>query len=170
MYGPETLLLASKKPRIKELVERSRTMTADEIKMLPEKPDIIRGLLLINQFSDQQQKATLAEKIAGAMQKNHVDQTKGDELPCHVFRITAIGENWLKTGSTMLEIKEGWHWAQLENGTVYLANAPITSDDESVRYLMSISQYIGQKTLGEFKDLERQRRNALDPSFILQPS
>lgn len=169
MYGPDALLLASKKPRIVDLVKRAKTMTEDEIKNLPEKPDVIRGLLLIKQFGDQEEKAVLAEKIAGAMQRNHVDQPKGDGLSCHVFRVNAIGETWLKTRSTMVEVKEGWHWAQLENGVVYLADAPITSDDESVRHLMSISTYIGERTLGEFKDLERMRRNGLSPTFIFQP-
>lgn len=168
MYGPETLLLASKKPRIKELIERSRSMTEDEIKALPEKPDVIRGLLLINQLDIRQEKSLLANRIADAMQKAHVSQPRGNELSCHVFRISSIGENWLKTGSTLTEIKEGWHWAQLADGRVYLADSPVTVDDDSLKSLMSMSQYVGQKTLGEFKDLERQRRAGLAPNFIFQ--
>lgn len=170
MYGPDVLLLTSKKPRIKELIERSKSMTEDEIKALPEKPDIIRGLLLIKHLGDQQQKQLLADKIANAMQKEHVSQPQGNDLSCHVFKITAVGENWLKTGSSFLEIKEGWHWAQLSTGLVYLADSPITVDDDSVKTLMGLSQYIGQKTLGEFKDLERQRRTGLGATFIFQPS
>ncbi len=161
IYGPDVLLLANKKPRIKELIERSRSMTVDEIKALPEKPDVIRGLLLINQFSDQQEKSSIAEKIAGAMQRSHVDQPRGDELGCQIFKITAAGENWLKTGSTTLELKEGWHWALVENGIVYLAGSPIKSDQTTVRALMAVSQYLKQGTLAEFKILEHERRKTL---------
>jgi hypothetical protein len=66
-YGPEKLLLASKKPHIIELVARAKTMTADEIKALPEKPDIIKGLLNINKNVDNAAAQQRAEAIADAM-------------------------------------------------------------------------------------------------------
>jgi hypothetical protein len=168
MYGPDQLLLASKKPRIQELIRRSRSMSEDDIRALHEKPDVIRGLLLINLFGEEQKKATLAEKVADLMQRDHVDQPNGDEQSCQVFKIVSIGDGWLKTGSTLLEIKEGWYWAQLASGVIYLTNSPITSNNDTTQTLMSMSQHIGVKTLGEFKELERQRRNGLNASFILQ--
>lgn len=168
MYGPDTLLLASKKPRIKELIARARTMTQLEIQSLPEKPDVIRGLLLIREFDDQQTKATVAEKIAEAMQRKHVDQPSSNTMECQVYRVASGGDNWIKSGSTLIEVKEGWHWAAMESGLIYLANSPITPSIESLQNLMSISQYIGKHTLEEFKEIERQRRNSLSPSFICQ--
>ena len=66
-FGPEKLLLASKKPYIQALIKRAASMTEEEIKNLPEKPDTIKGLLNIRR--EQQQGAALAraEAIADAM-------------------------------------------------------------------------------------------------------
>lgn len=166
MYGPDQLLLASKKPRIRDLVSRSRTMTEEEIRSLPEKPDVIRGLLLINLFGEDQRKATIAEKVADLMQKKHVDLPSGDEKSCHVYRISTAGDEWLRTDSTMLEIKEGWHWALMADGTIYLANLPTRVDQDELGRLMGISHYVGKMDLFAFKELERKRRNSLQPDFI----
>lgn len=66
-YGPERLLLASKKPRIIELIESIKSMSIDEIKLLPEKPDIIKGLINIKTGADRANAAQRAEAIADAM-------------------------------------------------------------------------------------------------------
>lgn len=71
MYGPETLLLASKKPRIKELVAKVYDMSEDEIKSLSEKPDVIKGLLQLKKNETQKEKATLAERLADMMMAAH---------------------------------------------------------------------------------------------------
>ena len=44
LHGPEAFLLKSKKPHIQALVAAAATMTDDEIRALPEKPDVIKGL------------------------------------------------------------------------------------------------------------------------------
>lgn len=168
MYGPDQLLLASKKPRIQDLIRKSKSMNEDEIRSLPEKPDVIRGLLLINLFGENQKKATLAEKVADLMQCHHVDQPNGDERSCQVFRIVDVGDGWLKTGGTLLEIKEGWHWAMLSDGIIYLTNFSTRITTEDLQKLTNMSTHIGIKTLGEYKELERQRRNSMDSTFILQ--
>ena len=66
-FGPEKLLLASKKPRIKELLAKAETMTEDEIKKLSEKPDIIKGLLNIHKNRNQEDALIRATAIADAM-------------------------------------------------------------------------------------------------------
>jgi hypothetical protein len=67
LHGPEKLLLASKKPRIQELIKLAETMTEEEIKNLPEKPDTIRGLLNIRREREQGAALLRAEAIADAM-------------------------------------------------------------------------------------------------------
>lgn len=66
-YGPEKLLLASKKPKIVDLVKRAALMTKEEISTLNEKPDIIKGLLNIKSSIEQEEALKRAEAIADAM-------------------------------------------------------------------------------------------------------
>lgn len=67
LHGPDTYLLKSKKPHIVGLIERSKNMTEDEIKLLNEKPDVIKGLLLIKQKEMQKDALVRAEAIADMM-------------------------------------------------------------------------------------------------------
>ena len=71
LHGPEAFLLKSKKPHIQELIARAKTMSESEIRALPEKPDIIRGLLGINKLDDQSRAASVAEKLADMMMAKH---------------------------------------------------------------------------------------------------
>lgn len=66
-YGPEKLLLASKKPHIIELIIKSKTMSIEEIQALDEKPDTIKGLLAIRKTENQKISAVNAEMIADMM-------------------------------------------------------------------------------------------------------
>lgn len=68
LHGPEAYLLKSKKPHIQELVERAKTMTIEEIQALPEKPDVIKGLLNIHKKANQDKSAAMAEILADMMQ------------------------------------------------------------------------------------------------------
>lgn len=68
LHGPEVYLLKSKKPHILELVERCKTLTEDEIRALPEKPDVIKGLLNLRKKADQARAASVAEQLADMMQ------------------------------------------------------------------------------------------------------
>lgn len=61
-------MLKSKKPHIQDLVNRAKTMTEEEIRSLPEKPDVIKGLLNIHKQVDQSRSAIMAEKLADMMQ------------------------------------------------------------------------------------------------------
>lgn len=71
LHGPEAYLLKSKKPHILALVERCKTMTDDEIRALPEKPDVIKGLLNIRKGVDQDRAASVAELLADMMMAAH---------------------------------------------------------------------------------------------------
>lgn len=68
LHGPEAYLLKSKKPHIQALIERAKTMTEEEIRALPEKPDVIKGLLNIRKTADQTRSAIMAETLADMMQ------------------------------------------------------------------------------------------------------
>lgn len=68
LHGPEAYLIKSKKPHIQELVERVKTMTEEEIRALPEKPDVIKGLLNLHKQADQNRAASVAERLADMMQ------------------------------------------------------------------------------------------------------
>lgn len=67
MYGPERLLLASKKPYIQDLIEKSKKMTEEEILGLKEKPDVIKGLIMIKRKMNDEHAQVRAERIADAM-------------------------------------------------------------------------------------------------------
>ena len=67
LHGPEAFLLKSKKPHIQDLIARSKHMSEAEIRALPEKPDVIRGLLGINKLDDQSRAASVAERLADMM-------------------------------------------------------------------------------------------------------
>ena len=69
-FGPEKLLLASKKPHIISLVNKVHTLSEDEIRNLNEKPDTIKGLLAIKKQYNQEQAAIRAEIIANQMISN----------------------------------------------------------------------------------------------------
>ncbi len=71
LYGPEAYLLKSKKPHILALVERCKTMTEDEIQALPERPDVIKGLLNIRKGVDRERAASVAELLADMMMAAH---------------------------------------------------------------------------------------------------
>jgi hypothetical protein len=71
LHGPEAYLLKSKKPHILGLVERCKTMTEDEIRSLPEKPDVIKGLINIRRQADHDRAASVAELLADMMMAAH---------------------------------------------------------------------------------------------------
>ena len=160
-------MLASKKPRIIELVAKVATMNEDEIRALPEKPDVLKGLLNLHQRAANEQRVLEAERLASMMQQQPINGIAVNDQSCHVYMINLIGDGWIRSGSNLLEIKEGWHWSQLLDGTVWLTNVSITTTAETINDLLSCSRYIGLKTFGEYRDLERDRRNKLAPTFIL---
>jgi len=69
--GPETLLKASKKPHVQDLVARCIDMTDDQIDSLEEKPDVKRGLRNIRREHQQGAAAVRAEAIAQIMMIAH---------------------------------------------------------------------------------------------------
>lgn len=71
IHGPEAFLLKSKKPHVQELVARCCYMSEDEIRALPEKPDVITGLLNIKKADMHDASASRAEILADLMTKMH---------------------------------------------------------------------------------------------------
>lgn len=71
-YGPETLLRASKKPHIQQLVANCINMTEQEIDELDEKPDVKKGLRNILREHQQGLAAIRAEAIADLMQQAYL--------------------------------------------------------------------------------------------------
>ena len=66
-WGPERLLLASKKPRIQQLVAQCESWTLQDVEALNEKPDIKKGLRVLVQQRLQGEAAARAEKLADLM-------------------------------------------------------------------------------------------------------
>jgi hypothetical protein len=159
MYGPDTLLLASKKPHVQALVQRVSTMTVDEIHALPEKKDVIRGLLLIKQFGMDGPKATVYEKIANVMAANSVAQLP-TAVVCDIYQITS-GEFWLKTGASELLVQPKWYWASCENGEIIISNIRTSAIKDRIRLLISNSQFIQTSNTNDFAKMEDARRNSL---------
>lgn len=76
-YGPEKFLLASKKPHILNLVKRVDHLSEEQIKSLPEKPDIIKGLLNIKKTQNDTEALKRAEAIADMMMAANVKRNIG---------------------------------------------------------------------------------------------
>lgn len=152
MYGPGTLLLASKKPRIKELIAKIQFMSLDEIKLLNEKPDIIRGLLHIKELGTE--KLTVAEMIAYKMQENFkpsqqilnmkIYQYVGDILP-------------IKVGKSEVYIENNWYWGKTESNKIYFSNINTIISDEILKQLLSSSIEIIYGTFDDLKKLNDER-------------
>lgn len=66
-WGPERLLLASKKPRIQQLVAQCDSWTLQDVEALNEKPDIKKGLRVLVQQRLHGEAAARAEKLADLM-------------------------------------------------------------------------------------------------------
>jgi len=156
IYGPDTLLLASKKPRVKELIEKSRYMSEDEILSLPEKPDVIRGLLLIRQFGSNFKKGTIAEKIADKMANASVIIPGGLTILCNIY-VISNEDIWVPVGSTQLEAKIGWYWAHLDDGRVFISNNLIFVSDITLQMLMRCSVFVKYGDMQDLTILDRAR-------------
>ena len=66
-WGPERLLLASKKPHIQQLVAQCNTWTLQDVDALEVKPDIKKGLRAIVQSRLHGEAWQRAEKLADLM-------------------------------------------------------------------------------------------------------
>jgi len=155
LYGPDQLLLASKKPRIKALIEQAKSMSDEEIRSLSEKPDVIKGLLLIKKFGTH--KGTIAEKIAELMQQNF------NPPSLEIFKIYQYtGETrWIKSGKTFLEMKEGWYWGKLQNNKIIVSSNQLSMSDSDRNFIEQHSTYIKSGTLYDMGDLEKSRLSKL---------
>ena len=69
-WGPERLLLASKKPHIQQLVAQCNTWTLQDVDALTVKPDIKKGLRAIVQSRLHGEAWQRAEKLADLMMQN----------------------------------------------------------------------------------------------------
>lgn len=157
MYGPDALLLASKKPRIIELLARAEQMTVDEIRRLDEKPDVIKGLLTIKQLGTT--KGTLAEKIASKMQE-HATPTSGiTNEECIIFKIQ--NTTWVKTGKSQVELMAGWLWGDLGNGRLHATGAFMQAHENDYEILKANSVEIEIGTIERLKLMEKERLSKL---------
>lgn len=160
MYGPDALLLASKKPRMRELVDRAAHMSVEQIRNLPEKPDVIRGLLLIREFGTNGGKLTVADKVANAMQTKHTDVQSGNSMVCRIFRVNNANDTWVGR-SSKVEVMNGWHWASVGNGKIYLSTSIIDVDDGSLGDLERVSSFVTDGLISDLIDLERKRLSSV---------
>ena len=160
MYGPDTLLLASKKPRIIELVAKIDSMTIDEIKLLSEKPDVIKGLLLIKEFGKDGPKLTVPEKIANRMQRSNSNSIATSILDGKIYRIK-LESVWIPVNSTQLEALKGWHWIWLETKQILISNNYLRATKKLLDILLECSELVSNGTTVDFKRLEDDRRNSL---------
>jgi hypothetical protein len=69
-WGPERLLLASKKPHIQQLVAQCNTWTLQDVDALEVKPDIKKGLRALVQTRLHSDAWQRAEKLADLMMQN----------------------------------------------------------------------------------------------------
>jgi len=152
-YGPETLLLASKKPRIKELVSRVSDLTEDEIRQLAEKPDTIKGLLNIKKGYSNKESLARAELLADMMIKASTPSSPD------IFEIYHyIGETtWIKSGATFLEIKEGWHWGKMKDNKILVSSNQIVVQPTVIKNLEYSSKKIKSGSIFDLLELERSR-------------
>lgn len=160
MYGPDQLLLVSKKPRIIALVESSKSMSVDEIKSLDEKPDVIRGLLLIKDLGTS--KGTAAEKVAEKMIELHGIKLPEDyaKTECSIYIMKQ--DLWLAQGSSSLEIKEGWYWIKTVDEKILISSCGIfDSIDNLIIQLTDNSEFLSHGVVGDFYKLDYNRRSKL---------
>ena len=157
MYGPDALLLASKKPRIVALVSRAGQMTVDEIHRLDEKPDVIKGLLIIKQLGTT--KGTVAEKIASKMQESAISVTNPTDRACAILRICHT--TWVTTGKSQVELMAGWLWGDLGNGLVRAAGAFMQASQNDYETLKANSVQVEIGTIERLKLMEKDRLSKL---------
>ena len=156
MYGPGQLLLASKKPKIINLIRSIETMTIEEIKKLPEKPDIIRGLIEIKEFGDQG-KGTMAWIIANKMQQGRAFERE-KTLPIWQYNGDSC---WLKTGKSEIQILPTWYWQEIDTNTVCISSNNVTVTGSILSRLKKDSEYIKTGTRFDLIDLEKSRVSKL---------
>lgn len=152
MYGPGALLAASKKPRIRELIKSIENLTLDEIKKLPEKPDVIKGLLHIKELGTA--KLTVAEQLAYKMQELHVNNIP--ESPSVIYKY--IGEpRWIKTGKSELLLETNWHWKCMSKNEIYFSVNNICVSESVICELIISSSPITVGTIIDLKSLDKTR-------------
>lgn len=146
---------------MQELVQRSRTMTEDEILVLPEKPDVIKGLLAINGLTQRDKAARMAEQLANKMESITNNQASGlEEMPCQIYRISSE-TFWLHIGGTQLEAKEGWHWAVIPGNKIWM-HGTIFDNDLVIGQLAPRSTFVQNgQVKNDLYRLEVERRNRL---------
>lgn len=155
MYGPGRLLLASKKPKIQNLVKIIDTLTIEDIRNLPEKPDVIRGLIEIKELG--REKGTNAELIASAMQKSHNPKK---ETPSKIYQYYG-NQFWVKIKSTEILIQPQWYWLELSQYEVYISSNKIKLSSIDYLQLKQHSNYISDGVINDVRLLEKDRVSKL---------
>ena len=144
IYGPGRLLLASKKPKIQQLIKQIDLLSIEEIQQLPEKPDVIKGLIEIKELGTE--KGTNAELIASLMQRSHKDNIETDSNIYQYHGDTF----WIKIRSTELKIETGWHWMEISSSEIIISSNKIQISDNNLEKLKGSSNL---KKVGRLNDL-----------------
>lgn len=155
IYGPGRLLLASKKPRIQQLIKDADNLSVDQIKQLKEKPDVIRGLIEIKELG--KGKGTNAELIATLMQKSHIS-----DVEPHGAIYQFHGEPfWIKTKLSELQIATNWYWLEMSINEINISSNTIKISKYDLTKLKTSSSLVKTGTLEDLKQLEKDRVSKL---------
>lgn len=152
IYGPGRLLLSSKKPKIINLIKSIEHLSYDEIKKLPEKADVIRGLLEIKQLGTK--KGLVSELIADKMQNNYVPTTTKNISNIYQYHGDSV---WLKIKSSELLLEPQWYWQEIDTNKIYVSSNLIDVTNDILHSLKNNSTYIKCGNIDDLKLLERDR-------------
>ena len=150
-YGPDQLLLASKKPHIQELVRQCVHMTDDEIVALPEKEDVRRGLLIIKHLGPS--KLPVVDKIADAMQPSKLEQAP--EKIYDIYRYCGK-EQWVKCGKSEILLQNNIYIA-IHEDELFFSNVYADATADEIQQIILFSILVSKGTMKIFKQLEQQR-------------
>lgn len=169
-YSVETLLLTSKKPRIKELVANAKYMSDDEIMNLTESLSTRQGLLAIK-FYDidvnnlEEFKLTRGERIANLMMKSVVKSNSlNSAFDLTDIRIMQLNYEVIISQhiSNELTIPPKWYWAKLSEKDVFLSTTTISNlTQQSMDILEKSSSFIKNGNIADLKELDLIRRDSL---------
>lgn len=150
-YGPDQLLLASKKPHIQQLVKQCVHMTDEEIVDLPEREDVRRGLLIIKHLGSS--KLPIVDKIADAMQPTST--TPPPEKIYDIYRYCGK-EQWVKCGKSEVLLCPETYIA-IYDDELFFNNVYADPTAEEIQHILLFSVLVSKGTLTVFKQIEQQR-------------
>ena len=160
LYGPEQLLLVSKKPHIQDLVRRCMDMSEEEIQSLPERNDIKQGLINIKRFGTK--KDTLINRMMDQfLPYIKITPNIAAHMPVKIYLYHG-DETWVKTGNTAVQITPNCYIAVLLDKIQIHFKGVISCDShEVIKHLINNSTWQQDGNLMDYKKIERNRINGL---------